>query len=345
MSLKGYVLRRAVYTIILVFVIIVFNFFLFQVLPFTTSCPSGVSYTQCAIALYVPPPAGHGIPNQSALYEHQRQVIIKSYGFDQPITTRFVYYMRNMLTWQFGLNIGGALAGSVATTILLRMPYTLALLGLSTIAAFIIGIGLGVVAAAKRGKALDVSALAGALFFNALPTFWLGGILIVLQIIVTGGAYVNVGTATLGKAGLDAAIATLRALWLPFLTLTLVSLGAVFLTMRATMIDVLAEDYVVIARAKGLQEGSVLFRYALRNAIIPIVTLFALSIGFILAGAVVTETVFNWPGLGSAIYRGVVSNDFPLEQAIFYIIALMVLMANFLVDVLYGFLDPRIKTG
>ncbi len=345
MSLKGYIARRAIYTVILLFAIIIFNFVLFQVLPFLTACPSGISYTECAVALYVPPPAKPGAPNQTAVYEHQRQEVIKAYGFNESLPTRFVLYIRNMLTWNFGLNIGGALAGLVATTIQIRLPYTLALLGLSTIAAFIIGIGLGVVASAKRGKVVDVSALAGALFFNALPTFWLGGILIVLQIILTGGAYVNVGTAVLGKAGLEAFAAMLQALWLPFLTLTLVSLGAVFLTMRATMIDVLAEDYIVVARAKGIQERSVLFRYAFRNAVIPIVTLFALSIGFILAGAVVTETVFNWPGLGSAIYRGVVSNDFPLEQAIFYIIALMVLLANFVVDVLYGYLDPRIKTG
>jgi peptide/nickel transport system permease protein len=137
----------------------------------------------------------------------------------------------------------------------------------------------------------------------------------------------------------------MQAMWLPFLTLTLVSIGAVFLTMRATMIDVLAEDYVTMARAKGVPERAVLFKHTLRNAIIPIATLFALSIGFILAGAVVTETVFDWPGLGRAIFDGVLANDFPLEQAIFYIIALMVLLANFIVDIVYGYLDPRIKTG
>jgi peptide/nickel transport system permease protein len=111
------------------------------------------------------------------------------------------------------------------------------------------------------------------------------------------------------------------------------------------MIDTLGEDYVVMARAKGLPERTVLYKHAFRNAVIPLATLFAISIGFILGGAIITETVFNWPGLGIAIYTGVVSNDFPLEQAIFFIISVMVLIAIFMVDIAYGLLDPRIRAG
>ena len=343
MSLKRYVARRAAYTVALVFVIIAFNFVLFQILPFTTSCP-GATYTQCVISLYVPPPPAKG-GNVSAVYQEHINLVLKEYGFDQPIPSRFLLYIQDMVLWQFGFNVGSALAGPVATTILQKLPYTVLLIGLSTIAAFIIGIGMGVVAAARRGRIVDITALGGALFFNALPTFWLGGLLIVIQILIGVGGYKSVGLATAGLTGMDATIATLQSLWLPLLTLTLVSIGAVFLTMRATMIDVLAEDYIIMARAKGVQERTVLFRHALRNAIIPIVTLFALSLGFILSGAVVTETVFDWPGLGRAIYDGIVSNDFPFEQAIFFVISLMVLLANFAVDLVYGFLDPRIRTG
>ena len=333
------------YTLILVFAIIVFNFFLFQVLPFETSCP-GLSYLQCATSLYVPPPPRVTSGNASAAYNLLKNLILTQYGFTQSIPVRFVDYVGNMLTWNFGYNIGrGGFSGPVQTTILQRAPYTILLLGLSTIAAYIIGVGLGVVAAARRGRVVDVSSLAGALFFNALPTFWLGGLLIVLQVLVVGSSYVNLGTSTIGVTGLGLVTATLGDLCLPFLTLTLVSLGGVFLVMRATMIDVLAEDYVVMARAKGVAERSVLFRHALRNAIIPIATIFALSIGFILAGAVITETVFDWPGLGIAAYQGILANDFPLEQAIFFIISLMVLIANFIVDIAYGYLDPRVKTG
>lgn len=344
MSLKWYIARRVAYTILLIFAVIVFNFFLFQVLPFTTGCP-GETYTQCAVSLYVPPPSGSASLNSSIIYQHQRQIVIQEYGFNQSIGTRFVLYIWNMLTWRFGYNIGGSLGGPVVTTIGLRLPYTVLLLGLSLIAAFIIGIGLGIIAAARRGRLVDISAMSVSLFFNALPVFWLAGLLIILQILVTNSSYLNVGATTLNKTGLDAAVATMKAMWLPFLTVTLVSIGRFFLTMRATMVDTLAEDYIITARAKGLRERTVLLHHASRNAIIPVATLFALSIGFILAGAIVTETVFNWPGLGSALYLGVISTDFPLEQALFYIIALMVLLANFTVDILYGFLDPRIKTG
>jgi len=155
----------------------------------------------------------------------------------------------------------------------------------------------------------------------------------------------NLGTLIISKSGWATILPTLTAMWLPFVTLTLATIGGVFLIMRATMIDALAEDYVVMARAKGLPERTVLYKHAMRNAVIPLATLFAISIGLILSGAIITETVFNWPGLGIAIYMGIVSNDFPLEQAIFFIISLMVLIAVFIVDIAYGFLDPRIRAG
>jgi peptide/nickel transport system permease protein len=204
---------------------------------------------------------------------------------------------------------------------------------------------LGVLAASKRGKVVDVSSLGVLLFINALPVFFLGGLLILLQIIGFGTGYSNVGAVTIAKTGWATLLPVLSSLWLPFVTLTLATIGGVFLTMRATMIDTLGEDYVIMARAKGLPERTVLYKHSFRNAVIPIATLFAITIGFILGGAVVTETVFSWPGLGRAIYDGVVSNDFPLEQAIFFIISIMVLIAIFLVDIIYGLLDPRIRTG
>lgn len=343
MGLQRYIARRVVYTVIILLVIVTFNFVLFQVIPFRVACP-GASYTQCAQTLYVPPaPARSG--NTTALIEHERAEVMAAYGFDKPIWTRFVLYFYNMFTGQYGFNIGGSLGGPVLQTIEQRVPYTVLLIGASTVAAYIIGIGVGVVSAARRGKILDVTSLSVLLFINALPVFFLGGILIVLQILTTGIGYHNVGSLIVAKTGWSLVSPVLQALWLPFLTLTLAGVGGVYLTMRATMIDAISEDYVVMARARGLDERTVLYRHAFRNAILPLVTLFALSIGFILAGAIITETVFDWPGLGIATYIGVVTNDFPLEQAIFFIISTMVLLANFLVDIAYGFLDPRIRAG
>jgi peptide/nickel transport system permease protein len=347
MGLARYVARRTVYTVLLVLVIVVFNFFLFQVLPFLTSCP-GMTYRQCAITLYVPTVPPRGSQNVTAYFEHLKVLIMKAYGFDDPLLTRFVLYVKNMLTFNFGYNTGG-IQGVSGTTVLsviqTRAPFTILLLGTSTVAAFLIGIGLGVVAAAKRGKVLDVASLAVLLFLNALPVFFLGAMLMLAQLQLTETSYVGFGAATLLASGLDYYAALLQTMFLPFVTLTLAGLGGVFLTQRAVMIDTVAEDYVLMARAKGLPERTVLYKHAFRNAVLPIVTAFAISIGFILAGAVITETVFGWPGLGLAIYDGVLGVDFPLEQAMFFIITLMVLVAIFAADVLYGFLDPRVSTG
>jgi len=344
MGLKQYIARRAVYTVILLVVIVVFNFFLFQIVPFQVSCP-GLSQYQCAQLLYVPPAPAHAGTNVTAVIEHERAEVMAAYGFNDPVMTRFGKYMVNMFTGQFGFNIGGTLGGPVLQTVEQKIPYTVLLLGSATIVGFIIGMLLGVLAASKRGKVLDVSSLGVLLFINALPVFFLGGLLILLQIIGFGKGYSNVGAVTIATTGWATILPVLSSLWLPFLTLTLATIGGVFLTMRATMIDTLGEDYVIMARAKGLPERTVLYKHSFRNAVIPIATLFAITIGFILGGAVVTETVFSWPGLGRAIYDGVVSNDFPLEQAIFFIISIMVLIAIFLVDIIYGLLDPRIRTG
>lgn len=347
MGLWKYVARRSVYTIILLFMVVAFNFLLFQVLPFVTSCP-GLSYRTCAERLYVPavPPIhGGGGTNITAYFQHLRDMVMKAYGFDQPLLTRFFLYFRDMFTFDFGYNVGSLLGGPVIDTINQRAPFTILLLGASTIASFLIGIGLGVVAAAKRGKVLDISSLAILLFVNSLPVFFMAVLLMLSQVSITGTSYMPVGALVLLKSGWDYYAGILKAFWLPFITLTLAGIGSVFLTQRAVMIDTVAEDYILMARAKGLSERTVLYKHAFRNAVLPIVTSFALAMGFILSGAIITETVFGWPGLGRAIYEGVVTIDFPLEQAMFFIISVMVLIAIFIADVTYGFLDPRVSTG
>ncbi|HYB75688.1 MAG TPA: ABC transporter permease [Nitrososphaerales archaeon] len=343
MGFGRYVTRRLCYMFILILLIICFNFVLFQVVPFLTSCP-GRTYTQCAAALYLPPAPAHGTPpDEAAIMKKERLDILALYGFNQSLSTRFVLYVRNMFTFQFGYNVGSLETGLVARTIGIRLPYTVLLIATSTIAAFLIGIGLGVVAAAKRGKVLDVSSLAGLLFVNSLPVFFLGAILELVQLGALGSFYKPIGPLTLAKTGLAFDVGVLQAFFLPFLTLTLAGIGGVFLIQRATMIDTVAEDYVLMARAKGVPERAVLFKHSLRNAVLPIVTAFAISMGGILSGAVITETVFSWPGLGLAIYQGILSLDFPLEQAIFFVISLMILVAVFIADLVYGVLDPRVS--
>jgi peptide/nickel transport system permease protein len=343
MGLGRYIARRAVYTVILLFVIVIFNFFLFQIFPFIFACP-GVSMTKCAESLYLGPgPVGRG--NLSAIIAAQRQKINISYGFYEPVPVRFMLYFKNMFTFNFGFNVGSLLVGPVLSTIEVRVPYTVLLLGVSTIASFLIGIGIGVVAAARRGKVLDVSSMAVLLFVQSLPVFFLGGMLMLSQLLVLHTFYEPVSLTTLNQHGVAYISGVLSSFFMPFLALTLISIGGVFLTQRAVMIDTMGEDYILMARAKGLPERTVLYKHAFRNAVLPIATAFALSLAFILGGAVITETVFSWPGLGQAIYFGVTSIDFPLEQAMFFIITMMVLIAVFIVDCTYGFLDPRVSTG
>lgn len=342
LGLARYVGRKALYSIILLLIIVAFNFVLFQILPFATSCPN-LSYEECAARLYVPEQPPRGVINASEWQHVIRIKILHAYGFDQPIWVRFVNYYQNMFTLNFGYNLGGVLGGTVLSTIQFRTPYTLLLIGSSTVASFIIGIGLGVLASARRGKVLDVSSLASLLFLNALPVFFLGGMLEISQLRLVSTFYVPLGAALIGLEGWDVYTTIIQALFLPFLTLTLAGVGGVFLTQRAVMIDTLAEDYIIMARAKGVPERTVLYKHALRNAVLPIVTAFALSIGFILSGAIITETVFQWPGLGYAIFLSVIATDFPFAQAMFFIITLMVLVAVFAADIAYGFLDPRVS--
>ncbi len=344
MGLARYVARKAMYSIVLLMIIVAFNFVLFQILPFIVSCPT-LSYTQCAARLYAPIQAPKGVTNVTQWLDVIRTKIIAAYGFNSPIYVRFVLYYRNLFTFNFGYNLGGVLGGTVFQTIAMRTPYTILLLGSSAVASFIIGIGLGVVAAAKRGKLLDISSIGILLWVNALPVFFLGGLLEIGQLQLTGTFYTSVSTAQIGLRGWATYVVVLQSLLLPFLTLTLVGIGGVFLTQRAVMIDTLGEDYIIMARAKGLPERTVLYKHALRNAVLPIVTAFALSMGFILSGAIITETVFQWPGLGYATFLAITAVDFPFAQAIFFIIAVMVLIALFCAEVTYGILDPRVSRG
>jgi peptide/nickel transport system permease protein len=135
----------------------------------------------------------------------------------------------------------------------------------------------------------------------------------------------------------------MQYLFLPALTLTLISYGGFLLLTRATMMEALSEDYILTARAKGLSERAVLFKHAFRNASLPVITNAALSFGFILSGAIITETIFNWPGLGLWLYNAIFYKDFPVMEALFYVIALSVIAANFVSDILYGIVDPRIR--
>ncbi len=233
----------------------------------------------------------------------------------------------------------------VSTVIAQEIPWTLALVGLALLLSFSIGTLLGMVVAWRRGSFLDSVLVPAFTFIASIPYFWLALILLYVLAYTLNWLPLNGGYDTSVTEGWNAdflSSALLHGL-LPASTIVLASLGGWVLGMRNAMITTLSEDYVLMARAKGLSERRIMFWYAGRNAILPNVTGFAISLGFVVAGSLLTEVVFSYPGIGYALLQSVQNDDYPLLQGIFLLIVVAVLVANFLADLAYGWLDPRVR--
>ena len=291
-----------------------------------------------------------GVPNRLGPGEYQKQLAL--YGLDKPYWERFTLYVRNMLTFQFGYSYQSnqAVASQLITSG--RLVNTLVLLGTSTVISIVLGILLGILVSRKRGSTFDNFWVTASLTTFSLPTFFMGILLIfffaaLLGWFPAGGAYPNswdnVANPQLLPNFWVQLLVRAQHLFLPALTLTAFSYGGFLLLTRATMGEALSEDYILTARAKGLSERAILMKHAFKNASLPIITSSALSFGAVLSGAIITETIFNWPGLGKWLFDAVQFKDFPVMQAMFFIIALSVIAANFISDILYGVVDPRIR--
>lgn len=332
MSLRSYLAKRIVYTLILVFFVIILNWIIFEAMPGV----SGNLYSVLGQSR-IPP----------ALFKHQQEL----YGLDQPPLTRFLDYVRNMLTFNFGISIQyntPVVDYMLGTN---KLVNTLTLLGTSTVFAIIIGTVLGILTSRKRGSASDNFWVTASLTTYSLPTFFMGIMFIFVFAVALNwfpaggthpGEWDNL-SLSLRPDIITQFFVQLKYLFLPALTLTIFSYGGFLLLTRATMMEALSEDYIVTARAKGLSERAVLFKHAFRNASLPVITNAALSFGFILSGAIITETIFNWPGLGLWLFDAIGYKDYPVMESLFYIIALCVIAANFISDILYGVVDPRIR--
>lgn len=245
------------------------------------------------------------------------------------------------------LGVSTSLYPSKVTTVLAQtLPWTLILVGMATIISFGLGTGLGVLAAWRRDGWLD-RALPAFTFLQATPYFFLA--LVVIQLFSLQWHLFPFGQGyalglTPGFNGPFISSAVYHSI-LPALTIVLTSMAGWMLQMRNMMITTISEDYVLVAQAKGLSPQRVVFTYAARNAILPNIAGFALSLGFVVAGALVMEIVFSYPGVGLTLYNAVTSDDFPLLQGIFLVIALTVLLASFIADVVYVFADPRARTS
>ncbi len=266
------------------------------------------------------------------------------YGLDATIPVQLGRYLLRLVSLDLGYS---AIYGKpVASVILERLPTTLLLMTCSLALAFAGGVALGVLAARRINRWPDTLISTLGLIFYATPSFWLGLMGIVVFAVHLGwlppGGYESVGA---GLTGLHRALDIGRHLVLPVGTLSLIFLAIYLRIMRASMLEVLGQDYIRTARAKGLTEAAVVVRHALRNAMLPMVTLLGLQVGSLLGGSVVVESVFALPGLGRLAYEAVVQRDLNTLLGIVFVSALLVIAANFVVDLLYARLDPRILPG
>jgi peptide/nickel transport system permease protein len=290
----------------------------------------------------------------------QRPEIVKAFrekwGLDKPLYEQYFTFVRNLARGEFGTSINTRRA--VTKDLALFMPATVELATAAVVFALLLGLPLGVLAAVRRDRPIDHLARLVSLIGVSIPIFWLATVSLVL---FYATLHWTVGPGRLGPqierpdyvTGLytvDSLIAgdfdtfkdAASHLVLPGLVLASSIMGLVTRVTRSSMLEVLSQDYTRTARAKGLRETRVVARHALRNALIPTVTILGLAYGGLLSGAVMTETIFNWPGIGRYAFQAVVTNDFPAIMGITFVIGIMYVIVNLVVDLLYGWLDPRI---
>lgn len=333
-------LKKIAWSLFTILFVIVLNFFLFRVLPGD--------------------PARAGI-RDPRLKKEAIEMLRVRFGLDKPVIncfeslnpikmgsctinpldTQFFIYVRNLFQGELGISYHTN--RPVVDILAERLWNTILLIGAGQILAIIIGVLFGLFAAWKARTSIDYAAVITGLVAWSLPTFWLG---ILLLFWGSANGLPVAGMSTPGSSTLpllqrwgDIGIHML----LPTLTYTIVYMGEYMLIMRSSLMDVLSEDYILTAKAKGLNTFQILKDHALKNAMLPLVTVIAINLGFTVAGAIQIEAVFSWPGLGGAIYEAVVRRDFPVLQGAFLLIAIAVIFANLVADLTYSYLDPRVQ--
>jgi peptide/nickel transport system permease protein len=278
------------------------------------------------------------------------QQVAKAFGFNQPWPVRYELYLYNVFTGNFGVGITSASGHRpVWSLISSYAPNSIVLVGVSSVLAIILGALFGVVSAARRGRFTDLASISVGVFSYSLPSFWIGLLMLYFFAVANPWFPLGLGLATSGAGGASIAYGSLEYykayLWaatLPIVVLTLITWGGFLLIMRNTVNDVMTEDYITMARAKGLSERTVLYKHAFRNALLPLITSIALTFGFILSGAVITESIFSFTGLGWASLQYIDAFDYPVIMGLFFLIGVMVIVANLIADIAYGVLDPRV---
>ncbi len=320
-------ISKLTYYLVIILIILSINFFLPRAMP-----GDPLAYV-----------LGENPDMPTRMTEEEREMRLAEYGLDKPLLEQYLNYMVGLSRGDLGCSI--YYNTPVMDEILVRLKWTLLLTGTSTVIYMLLGIFLGAESAWARGKKKDTGSLITILTVSSFPTFFLGTLLAIffaanLDLFPLGGARI-IGASYANP--FEKALDILHHLVLPAATLIIAHIGGTYLLMRNSMLSVLGADYILSARAKGLSERYIMNRHAIKNALLPVVTMAALTVQFMIIGTIFVEKVFAYPGVGNLLYDSVLRRDYPLLQGIFLFIAISVVIANFIADMTYLWLDPRVR--
>ena len=319
---RKYLARKVLHALATLAFVLAFNFFLFRVMPGDP------------VRLLARGSATHMTPERIAQIEHEQ-------GLDLALPQQFVVYFRNTLVGRFGTSF--VTNRSVNEVVGRAIWPTVLLVGSATIIATVFGLWAGIRGAWRRGSFFDTSSLFGSLVLYSAPEGWLGMILLILFVGTLHWFPAGQMTSNSGETGISYVLDVLYHLFLPCMTLVLGYIGEYHIIMRSSLIEVMGDDFVTTARAKGVPDRLVRKRHAVPNALLPTLTLVFYSFGFILGGSVIVEAVYSWPGLGLLTYRAIQDLDYNVIQTVFLLFSAAVIVFNLAADILYGYLDPRVR--
>lgn len=320
---RKYIGQRIAQTILIWFIIVTLNFVIFRIMP--------------------------GDPRQALLGEglspDVRNSLVERFGLDRPLIEQYWLYIVNLFKGDLGVSFSHFNQPVMNVIFDFRFANTFILMGAAMFVAILIGLIFGVLAAARRDTIVDSGSTVIFLVAYALPVFWIG-----VLILYYFGFVVNLiplaGTITRGLHHanfIEYLFDYLHHMIGPFIVLTLSFIGGFYLIMRDSVLDVFTQDYILAARAKGLRERTILYGHAMRNAMLPMVSVIAVNMPYLISGAMMTEYVFSWSGLGLLTYNSVLTVDYPVLQGIFLFLATVAVLSNFIADIVYLALDPRIR--
>ena len=319
MNSKNYVVKRIGHSLITLWLILTLNFFLFRMLP---GDPVRLLF------------ADPRVPIETL------DVLRAQYGLEGSLLQQYGLYLVNILQGKLGTSfvyntpVSEILAERLVNTVILLFP--------AMVLSILLGCGLGIVAAIRSGRTADFICLSLSQLLWATPAFWLG-----LLFMIFAGSFLPLsGMLTAGMSFNSLWAKTMdigRHMAMPLITLSLVTLGQYAIVMRNSLIDVLTEDYMLVSKAKGFSKTRQLFSHAMPNAVLPVMTLAAMNLGLLIGGAIQTETVFTWPGVGRLVFEALLRRDYPVLQGAFLVISVCALIANLLADLLYKQIDPRLE--